>query len=657
MKPSLEEKEVKEQGTDAYVAEGEDKIAQDFFSTRLVELRNARQNVLGKNIEDIWRAADIAYIPHQATDKGKNVGSIDDELGWAGQQVKADQTEDWQENSVPPNPYIKIQTALGILLDRNPEGVFNPGAPKYERNTLLMENLYKRSWDIARSKQQLKLFIFNQSKYGWAVGRTYPMVVKRKVRDIEKFDPMNPKNNKYKDQDVIYFDDIFREALNPWTVWVDDGARPNNIFSVNDWAYYKDYSLKAFLEQFGHLKNAHLVKLSKQPMDDEDNSPILQKDNVIRVWFYENLERDSFYIETDVANGNVVLVNEPIPFSPRNKKLSLWQAPWTLRDDRTIFGIGIYEAMRNDAKGLTKIRGMTMDQLVLSIRKMGFHSGTNNIEGNGDIEIRPGVMKQMIDPTKITWMDVPGPGKDSAQMISYLENKLDEATGITKTIEGEIAGKTAFEAAQSKEFALKRLRIPLGNIIDALTQEAYITVALIEDIYSVPKVERLGNKGLIQDYRDEILKNPELFEVRDKDLFIKEYRQVQLGLDQNEDGVFEQADEVKFFTLTPDLLKWEGVININPQSVLLESEILNKQLTLELVQAVTPMLEGDPLIFFKPVKQILKKYKEDSKEWMPDFWLTGEPDPRLAAAGGLPGGAPQGGAQGGAEQEQFIVNQ
>ena len=636
-----EEAVEKAQSADIFVADEKEEAAMEFFQDRRGQLFRARQNVLNRNIEDIWRAADRAYQPHSTeTSSKKRILASDDEIGWRSRPVVQIGADDWQEDSVPVNAYIKIQTALGILIDRNPEGVFNPSAPQFEANTLLMEQLYKRSWDIARSKEQLKLFIFNLAKYGWAAGRTYPLVIKRDVRDIKKFVPSNPNQNQYEDATVTVFDDIFREAMSPWQVWIDDMARPDNMRSVNDWLYYKDFTFENFMGQFGHLRNAKFVKPSRIGEISEDNLRTsslnkveIQNDRIVRVWFYENLERDMFYIQTDPVNQKVVLVNEPLPFSPKNKRLSRWQGYWTLRDDRTVYGIGVYEAMRNSAKIHTKVRNMTIDQVVLSIYKPGFHQNANQLEGDGTIQIKPGVSTQVLNPREMTWMDIPGPGRDAKEMIEFTSKEMDDATGITPTIEGAVTGKTAFEVAQSREFSLKRLRIPLQSIATALETEAYITIGLIQETYSVPKVNKIGGRNLISQYREEILQNPDIFFVKNGQLFMNEFRTVLLNIEENEDGEMEASESSKFFTVTPDKLKWEGVINVNPQSVLFESEILRKQQTQEMVNTLVPMFVGDPRLLFKPAKQILKANKQDPKDWLPDSWLqfeqTGELTPEL----------------------------
>jgi len=346
-----------------YKLEGDDKQAHDYFQTRKEELKLHRQNL---GIEEVWRAADKAYQPHTIKAAKKGVLVSDDELGWRSTKQVLGTDEDWMEDSVSPNPYIKIQTALGIIVDRNPGGTFKAGAKKYVNNTTLIEDLYKQTWITGHSKSALlKPFVFNQAKYGLGVGRTYPLKVKRTVEDLVKYNPDG--KNTYKDVEQVYYDDVFRESLSPWQCWFDDAGVVGNTLSYNDNMWYKDYSWSRFTSVFGHLPNFSYVVPTQQVLtieEQNDKSEIKDKGLSkfqVRVWFYENLELDRLIVET---SDGIVLINEPLPQRPKNKHLSLYGAPWTLRNDKSIEGIGVYEAMRGDHKLHTKIRQMTMDQLV-----------------------------------------------------------------------------------------------------------------------------------------------------------------------------------------------------------------------------------------------------------------------------------------------------
>ena len=106
-----------------------------FTKQRIEQLKEVRQDVYGINLEEIWKDADDAYIPHKLKTKGRRVVATDEEKGWRGTLTTIGE-DDWQSDASQPNPFIKIQTALSILIDRNPIANFLPGSKKYESTNL-----------------------------------------------------------------------------------------------------------------------------------------------------------------------------------------------------------------------------------------------------------------------------------------------------------------------------------------------------------------------------------------------------------------------------------------------------------------------------------------------------------------------------------------
>ena len=106
--------------------------------------------------------------------------------------------------------------------------------------------------------------------------------------------------------------------------------------------------------------------------------------DIITIGFYENKLKDLYAIY--LPSKQIVLSYSPLPND--EGQLSLWHTYWALRDARIPFGIGLWEIIRNDKGLYDKMSNMTMDQLVLSIYKMFFYSGTTNIStGDGTITI------------------------------------------------------------------------------------------------------------------------------------------------------------------------------------------------------------------------------------------------------------------------------
>ena len=234
----------------------------DFVSKRITQLQDARKRVLGINIENIWKQADKDYVPHTLGKKGKKVYVQDEDLGLASRMVEIGKDE-WQTDSSIPNPYIKIQTALSLMVSKNPSAVFTPRASKYEANTAVQKELYKVSWETAKSLQQLKLFIFNLAKYGWAIARTYPLILKRPTRVLTEYDEDDPTKNKYRTRMSTEYNGVFRENLDPWKSWIDDMSKPNNPLSTRDWCYAKEYSYETLKEEFGNYPNFKYISEDK----------------------------------------------------------------------------------------------------------------------------------------------------------------------------------------------------------------------------------------------------------------------------------------------------------------------------------------------------------------------------------------------------------
>lgn len=639
-----------------------DKTSWAVFKNRKTILQDYRKNHFNVDLDQLFADADRDYMPHRLKKKGKKV-TTDEEKGWRGNMVELGGIN-WQSDLSQSNPFIKIQTALSIMVDRNPSGVFTPASKKFVQTTELMKQLYERSWEYARSKPQLRLFIFNLAKYGWAVGRTYPLKICRTVKVVDQYNEDEPEKTTYIDKEVVEYNDIFRENLDPRNVWIDDQAKPNAPQSIGDWMWRKVYDLDDFKEEFKGWKRSKMVTAGGNTEDTISSNEAKKaankntiNNNLVEVFFYESRRKDLFIVE---ANGVPVII-EPLPISDSEglKKLSLWQTYWNIRHSESPYGIGIYEAIRYDQAFLDRIRNMTVDQLTLSIYKMFFYTGTNALTDTGEVQIKPGVGKQVLNPKDIAWMQVPGPGADAYKGIEMFQKDLDDASGVSPSLEGEITGKTAFEIGQAKESALKRLRNPLDNILEALNEEGYITVALIQLTYSIPETYEISDPDLIAAYLKEIQGDQDLYERNEttdettgeiKSKFTaKVYPEFPLNLDKDEKDNLVETGDSQFFRVKPKLLNWQGVINIKSQSLLSPSKQVEKALDLEMFNLLSPMMQQiamerdvkkqaglpsnlDDLTMGKSAKMIVKLYDKDPKDVFPDEWLKETEPPIIVPA-------------------------
>lgn len=618
-----------------------------FVKERIGQLQETRKNHYGHNLDTLWEDADKDYIPHRLKTTGTRVIATDEDKGWRGTVVTLG-SSNWQSDVSQSNPFIKVQIALSILIDQHPVGVFTPMLKKYQASTELMRQLYERSWKMARSLPQLKLFVFNLAKYGWAVARTYPLRVERTVKVLVDYDEENPENSTYEEKVVVEYNDVFRENLDVRNTWMDDMARPNAPLSVRDWAWRKVYDYDDAKSQFGKYKRFQYVQAGGNVAETIRSHGVMKEykgKKLVEAYFYENRTKDLFFV---ILNG-VPVVIEPLPIADDHgvKKLSLWQTYWNLRHAESSYGVGIYEAMRYNQALMDRVRNMTIDQLTLSIYKMFFYQGTQNLQETGEITIKPGVGKQVIDPKSINWLDVPGPGEEAWKAIEVIGKDIDEDSGITDPLLGLVTGKTAFEIAQAKESALKRLKNPFENILEALNEEAYITLSVMQLIYSIPETYEIGDPELIAKYLLEIESDEDLYEreeMMDEEgnettkFTAKVYPEFPLNLDKDEQNNLIETKETKFFRVKPGFLHWDGIINVKSQSILTPSKQVDKALDLEFYNMYIPLLSSlaqewavasqvgigatlDDLPHGKVAKSLAKLYDKDPKDVLPDIWI------------------------------------
>lgn len=614
----------------SYQAEGEELEVLNFVTSRIDKMKSFRKDVMGKDIDKIFEEADVEYQPSELVGQGGKIFETDSELGLRSHLVIINGVEqEWRSHNKDPMLYNKIQTALSILIDREPEAFFTAMSKKYEATNKLAHSLWKNSWVMDQSKQQLKLFIFNLAKYGWAIGRTYPRIIKRKKKILTEIDTENPDNNKWTEKEICDFNGIHRENLDPHKTWIDEMSRPNEPLSTNDWYFEKDYSEDQAELEFGLYNNWKFLERGNAKVAST-NEKIQEKNDrkdIVTLGFYENRTKDLFCILA--PSKSLVLSFSPLPND--EGQLSLWHTYWTLRDARTPYGIGLWDIIKKDKELFDKMYNMTMDQLVLSIYKMFFYSGTSNLmTGDGTITIEPGKGRQNLGG-KIDWLEVPGPGKEAWDGLRYQKSRIDDNSGITPTMEGEVTGKTLGEILHAKEAALKKLNLPLGNIAEALETEAYTSLSWLAQTLSIPEVKEFANEEELKEYEKESgLNKFAISPVQDKQgnqtgvqgVF---YPQVALNVDFDKGDNLIEVKETRFFQIENDIpadkLKWRGIIKVEPRSIITPSIELDRQRKSEIFNIIIPLLPNDPAIFLKSVEQLLKINDEEIEDWLPDSWI------------------------------------
>lgn len=649
-----------------------EKEIEKFVVGRVTNMQDYRKDL---KIERSWREADSEYVPSEINlSTGRRRFESHDTLGLRARLVPiGDERKRWRSNNSDPTLLVKIQTAISIIIDNNPEALLTPLTSAFEHTTALAYSIWKRNWAITNAKEKYKLFVFNLAKYGWSVGKTSPRMVQYEKEVLVSSDPDDPEKDVYEKKNITWFNDVDREILDPYRTWIDEQTKPYDDYSMNDWYHEKDYSWDAAAVEFDRYGFSKLVPVPKDLRVDESEQSfksrqseqgfdgaeeeIKKRQDLVTIGFYENRLKDLFTIRIPALKR--VLYYGPLPND--DGILSVFQGPWILRSANRPDGISLWETIKQKKGLYDKMQNMTMDQLVLSIMKMFFYTGTNSLIGDGKIKIEPGKGVQLVNG-KVDFLDIKGPGIEAFEGLRFLKGGMDDDSGVTPTLSGQLSDKnTLGEILHAKEGALKRLKIPVENIASVMEQDAYITLSWSMQVLSTPEIRKFADIKEIKMYQLEQGVNVQSIKplggLTEENEPLGPFEttalpEISLALEKQGDKLIESRTE-RFFAIGKDIktdqLKWRGIFKVIPKSILVSSEELEKQRTMETFNIMVPLLPQPPELFAKPVNQLLKKNEMKPEDWLPDLWIkfldqdnqklfiTAPINPLVTAAGGVGG--------------------
>lgn len=618
--------------------EGKDKDVEDYTSRRIREMQNYRESL---GVEKKWREADVEYEPGTLDDERERGMHFetDEEQGLRTQLVPIGESEDeaWRSRNSDPTLMTKIQSAISIIIDQMPQAVPTAMSKKYEASTAIALAAWKRNWQITNAKEVYKLFVFDCAKYGWGVGRSYPRIIQYKKDILTEVDRENPENNKYESVNNVWFNDVAKQRLNPFRTWVDEQTKPYDDYTMNECYFELDFSYDAAKVEFGDYAN--FDKYVKPNVDlrhrtEQEQGLAVQDDekkersDIITIGFFESRLKDLYEIR--LPKIKAPLYYGPLPND--DGMLSLWHTPWFLRSADHPYGISLWEMIKQKKTLYDKMQNMTMDQLVLSIMKMFFYTGTSSLIGDGKIKIEPGVGHQIVNG-KVEFLNVPGPGKEAFEGLQFLKGGIDDDSAIPPVVEGQLTGKTLGEVLSAKEASLKKMKIPVENIADAMEQDAYITISWTSQIKSTPEIKEFATEQDIFAYTQEAgIDANQIFGQLDEETgnavgpfkatFLPE---MSLALEKNDQGKLVESKKEQFFQIGKDIqtreLYWRGSFKIVPKSIVSSSEELTKQGKSELFNLLVPLFPQPPQLFAKAAQQMIKVREEDPRDWLPDTWV------------------------------------
>jgi hypothetical protein len=560
-----------------------------------------------RSIEDTWNFCDYVSLPH----KFWNV-----------------EMQSWMADNAHPLILSKIDTAVSILAAKNPEVELVARSDKFEAKTKILEALYSLSWDKGQGRQQLIKFINTIAKYGTAIGREYHLYRKREVTKIVSYDPDEGKHIVEKEE-VIDNDEPYFETLPIRDVWIDNRAKPYDEYSIRDWCWTKVYDYSTFLIDFPAKKYPeaqYIVATGGNNESDYDKDLGDVSDDIpgdkVRLWFYEDLESNEFII----TDGLVLLYRGPL----LGNQLSLVVGMWKMRNEQTIYGIGLPEILENSDEMLNRIVNMVQNQIMISIGGAGFYGGVGNVNEQ-DMILEP-KLKKLRDVDKIVFPKIPAPDPMVLSLIEYIENRADEYSGVTKALTGEQVGKTLGEAVLNREAGLRRLQTPLQNIEFALERQGRLRIDLIQLVYGRPQkthvvVDEFGaviDPKLLQEFNDlKAQVGPDSMELIQKfpqvegtpQMFKNEFKTERLGVQKDTNGEYTNSEQDQLIEILPAEIQGSFDVRVRAYSTIPVSQAMEQQKTAEIFQMISQMPYTD---IYKAEKRLLKTRKEKPEDWMMD---------------------------------------
>lgn len=594
------------------------KEAEDFnVKQRIADLVKYREDL---GIEKIWRDAESSLDPRPALAASKFARDF-------SQRKVSLRSDDWQSDNSDLTGWQKIQVALSILSEQNPRASFKAGRREFQPKEIFMGKVYAHTINKEMFKYKIRRFVYNQGKYGVAFATTKRLTVDRDVRDLKEVSAEG--KEQYEESSITKFDGPWFKPLSPWQVYWDDGAQVFDPFSLRDFVYYDFFSKSQLEVLFPSLDlSKHSASASPLKTDGKD----AKRKDVYKLWFYENEEID---LAVTMLDDQVV---EAYPLANKLHETSLTYAPWMLRDDKRIDGIGIPEILTQEKSMLDKFRNMTFDQVLLSIYKTFFYDGTN--QEDNVLIVRPGMGQQVLDPAKVKFLEVPAAGSEAYENQTLIRERMDDLTFPASLAGGVESGRTAYQVQNATAAALRRLDSPSASLKFALHKDARLRQVIFEDTVLDSEVKSytddIEQKAILAVYKG----NPEIFDWSPdkKTLYRHVYPELRLGLKETAPGRFASSKEEHFFVMTPKGMRFEGDVEIDVIESIIENSVLKKSSVMELANLLIPLLAGDPNNNKKPVMELLRIHQEDPNDWLPDAWLN--PAPPGPAPGQPPGPPP-----------------
>lgn len=544
--------------------------------------------------------------------------------------------------SKEPIAFSKITTAVSVLAGKVPDATVLSSDKIYSRTVY---EQWKRTWTnpLSNGLNTLQHFYFNTLATGFGVYRVFP----RKISNLAHGVPR------------ILFDDIYRQAIDPRRFWVGSSVNIFDRWSKGECLYEVDQEASIFHEKYEDSKYFQLEYASTVQESGMDTA---QAKDFVTIRYYENPITNKYC----VACGNYPIYEGEMPNEEGFGHI-VWANCFTYNPNDP-YGVGIVELIRGNTEMYDYISRLSAEQVEAEISPLLF--GTNTGVGEMTYRRGPNVINAKGQGTAIDVIKTSGNVQQSLIFADSQKQKIADNTGINDILAGSAGEGTLGATVIMKEAALSRLIIPRNNVVSCLETDAYMAVSWIEQTYTVDKIIKFNNSEEVSMF---IKLNPGyyVYELGDADeagdplsFDVKTHEEydntqnpkagkkaknygyskkipINFDIKMQEGDTTGEGDEIEElnddYTMPAselfNILKTRGHLServqfiIDPTSMLLPSDEINKQRITQIYQMITPIITQILQLetqmpdlartMMKQLEHILDVNKESVYDWIP----------------------------------------
>lgn len=588
--------------------------------------------------------------------------------------------------SKEPIAFSKITTAVSVLAGKVPDATVLSSDKIYSRTVY---EQWKRTWTnpLSNGLNTLQHFYFNTLATGFGVYRVFPRKISHLAHGVPR----------------ILFDDIYRQAIDPRRFWVGSSINIFDRWSKGECLYEVDQEASLFHEKY---EDSKYFKLEYANTVQESGMDSAQSKDFVTIRYYENPITNKYC----VACGNYPIYEGEMPNEEGFGHI-VWANCFTYNPNDP-YGVGIVELIRGNTEMYDYIERLSAEQVEAEISPLLF--GTNTGVGEMTYRRGPNVINAKGQGTAIDVVKTSGNVQQSLIFADSQKQKIADNTGINDILAGSAGEGTLGATVIMKEAALSRLIIPRNNVVSCLETDAYMAVSWIEQTYTVDKIMKFNNSTEVEMFiklnpgyyvyelgeADE-QGDPLSFDVRTHEEYddtknpkagkkAKSYaysKKVPINFDikmqeGDETGEGDEIEELNDDYMMPaselfNILKTRGHLServqfiIDPTSMLLPSDEINKQRITQIYQMITPIITQIMQLetqmpdlartMMKQLEHILDVNKESVYDWIPkdvyDRIMTVKPPaPTPAMMVGADGNQAQGTPAQGSNAPQPLQN-